>query len=109
MVPALLKMFSRCLRDFPADCSVSADEMKREAGRRHSDWPVARAARNVARAERLETDAFGLTQAVTLVALAKLNLTEVSCPHGESRAEAGRGAVGVRSARPRRIGGHHDD
>jgi predicted phosphodiesterase len=25
----------------------------------------------------------------------KLNLTEVSCPHGESRAEAGRGAVGV--------------
>jgi hypothetical protein len=25
----------------------------------------------------------------------KLNLTEVSWPHGESRAEAGRGAVGV--------------
>src|SRR5207253_4196831 len=25
----------------------------------------------------------------------KLNLTEASCPHGESRAEAGRGAVGV--------------
>ena len=27
------------------------------------------------------------------------NLTEVSCPHGESRAEAGRGAVGVATDR----------
>jgi hypothetical protein len=31
----------------------------------------------------------------------------VSCPHGESRAEAGAERSGWRSAPPRRIGGHH--
>ena len=40
---------------------------------------------------------------------AKLNLAEVSCPHGESRAEAGTERSGWRSAPPRRIGGDHDD